>query len=76
MSSFFINIFSCIGRNDAYAALTYGTLAQREHLLVTSLAYDLSSVGVISSDTAKDIDKKATHILEVRKEGINAAMQK
>lgn len=58
------------------AALTYGTLAQREHLLVTSLAYDLNSVGVISSDTAKDIDKKATHMLEVRKEGINAAMQK
>ena len=58
------------------AALTYGTLAQREQLLVTSLAYDLSSVGVISSDTAKDIDKKATHMLEVRKEGINAAMQK
>ncbi|MED4285999.1 hypothetical protein P4678_07170 [Priestia megaterium] len=57
------------------AALTYGTLAQREQLLVTSLAYDLSSVGVISSDTAKDIDKKATHMLEVRKEGINAAMQ-
>ncbi|MED4209270.1 hypothetical protein [Priestia megaterium] len=45
-------------------------------LLVTSLTYDLSSVGVISSDTAKDIDKKATHMLEVRKEGINAAMQK
>ncbi len=57
------------------AALTYGTLAQREQLLVTSLAYDLSSVGVISSDTAKDIDKKATHMLEIRKEGINAAMQ-
>ncbi|MHA2960821.1 hypothetical protein [Priestia megaterium] len=57
------------------AALTYGTLAQREQLLVTSLAYDLSSAGVISSDTAKGIDKKATHMLEVRKEGINAAMQ-
>ncbi|WP_461673028.1 hypothetical protein [Priestia megaterium] len=57
------------------AALTYGTLAQREQLLVTSLAYDLSSVGVISSDTAKGIDKKATHMLEIRKEGINAAMQ-
>ncbi len=56
-------------------ALQYGTLAQREQLLVTSLAYDLSSVGVISSDTAKDIDKKATHMLEVRKEGINAVMQ-
>ncbi|MFP7735315.1 hypothetical protein ACLHDF_18210 [Priestia aryabhattai] len=56
-------------------ALTCATLAQREQLLVTSLAYDLSGVGVISSNTAKDIDKKATHMLGVRKEGINAVMQ-